>query len=72
MDDKKHGRGINTLNDGTRFKGEWHKNNLFEDSEFKYPNGDVYNGRHSNGHKQGYGVMNYKTGDTYSGHWENN
>ena len=44
---------------GTSIECDWINNFPIVESEFKYPNGDVYTGRHANGYKHGQGIMKY-------------
>ena len=54
---RKHGKGKMILKDGTIKDGLWYKDNFFEESPFKYSNGDLFVGRHAFGYKDGHGVM---------------
>ncbi|KRX05954.1 C2 domain [Pseudocohnilembus persalinus] len=40
-------------------------------AEYRYPNGDYYNGDWVNGQKSGQGVMQYRSGMSYDGQWMN-
>ena len=44
---------------GTIREYEWIKDAPLIDSEFKYPNGDIYTGVHANGKRYGHGIMKY-------------
>ena len=70
---KKKGNGKLIYKNGTIEEGEWINDALIVDDEFIYPNGDIYTGKHADGYKHGYGIMQYfKTGDVYEGNWVSN
>ena len=64
-------QGELTLEDGTRFDGEWRSDSKFSGSgSISYPNGDFYTGDWSNLQPNKVGRMVYKTGKIYYGQWQ--
>ena len=71
-DDKRHTvAGIGKLSDGKDIvhNGRWANNNPAEESEFTYPNGDIYSGWHAQGYKHGVGKVIHINHDVFEGLW---
>jgi len=67
----KHGRGICTYSDGSKYEG-YHKNDEKNGKgRLIYNNGDVYEGNWVNDKCEGYGIHTYSYGSQYKGEWKN-
>lgn len=68
--DRKQGDGA--LMDGTSIihEGRWIYDEIAENGEYQYPNGDVYTGWHSKGYKHGEGLLVCADREVFEGKWD--
>ena len=69
QDGKKHGHGVVTYNDGSRFLGEWRSGKRDSLGITIFANDDVYEGEHQGRKLHGFGTMSYANGSHYVGEW---
>lgn len=71
LNDKKHGPGELTLDNGDVFKGNWVNDELHGEVHQTTAVGDRFKGSFVDGKKQGFGVMEFASGHKYEGNWMN-
>ena len=49
----------------------WANDMVVIHGRYEYDNGDMYMGKHANGYKHGYGVLDYSNGDKFKGMFHN-
>ena len=68
LNNKRHGKGKMTYNDGDYENGDWRNDNFISGScKITYNNDDYYIGQYSNGNINGNGEYYYNNGDYYVG-----
>jgi len=68
----RHGRGICTYSDGSKYEGYWRNDKRNGKGRLIYNNGDVYEGDWINDKAEGYGVFTYLDDSQYKGEWKDN
>ncbi|EKX52939.1 hypothetical protein GUITHDRAFT_101391 [Guillardia theta CCMP2712] len=71
---KKHGRGTEVFENGSRYDGEW-KYDFFDGvGKYKFVTGDTYEGEWDRNRREGHGTMRWRSGeregDCYVGEWK--
>ena len=69
--DKMHGEGTYTYDDGSKYVGEFNDGNFHGQGTMTYADGDKYVGELKNGNFYGQGTMTYADGSVEKGQWEN-
>ena len=65
QDNKRHGRGKYTWNDGNLYEGDWHDDMKHGKGRFEWENGDIYEGEYIEDRREGTGIKYYQNADTY-------
>jgi hypothetical protein len=68
-DEKPHGFGVATYDNGDIFRGSWVDGHQEGSGKWIYENGDEYDGNYVKGKRNGFGVFSWKNGETYTGYW---
>lgn len=66
----RHGRGIQTFEDGQRYDGDWKEDKWHGQGILQSPDGSRYEGEFQNGSKHGEGTE-YGLYKIFSGQWKN-
>ncbi|CAI2366353.1 unnamed protein product [Moneuplotes crassus] len=70
QDNKRHGRGCMTYQNGRVYEGFWYADKRHGDGYEKYSNNNFYQGQFKQGRAHGKGLYSWVTGETYDGNWE--
>jgi len=68
---RKHGAGVYVWLDGSRYEGEFHRDERHGRGRFTWASGDVYEGEYLEGRRIGSGTYNWPNGSTYVGEFLN-
>jgi len=68
----RHGRGICTYSDGSKYEGYWKNDERGGKGRLIYNNGEVYEGDWVNDKCEGYGIYIHSDDSQYKGEWKNN
>jgi len=68
---RKHGSGVYVWLDGSRYAGEFHRDERHGRGRFTWASGDVYEGEYLDGRRIGSGTYNWPNGSTYTGEFLN-
>ncbi|CAJ1328283.1 unnamed protein product [Effrenium voratum] len=66
----RHGQGVLTLSDGTRYVAQWKDDERHGEGKEFCPDGTTFEGHYAAGMRHGYGVMQWPEGSKYSGMFE--
>ena len=69
LNGKRHGKGIQTWDDGAKYEGNWENDKSNGYGTFYHTDGDVYQGYWKNNRANGKGVYISADGGRYEGYW---
>jgi hypothetical protein len=70
-DGEKHGKGVQTWKDGSRYEGYWKFGKAQGKGRLVHMDGDVYEGQWLDSKAHGFGIYNHTNGTRYIGNWKN-